>query len=392
MTGKGIFTMKRLILIVTLISLLAIISNSASADEWGYIIIPKGKSLKIGFGAALSGDYATLGMGERNGVEMAVSEKKSIKGFPLELEIGDDQCEGAPSVALAERFGADPLIVGVIGFMCSGGSIPASDALNRYKKVMISPSSTADALTARGLQNVFRTCWNDRIQGRVAAEFALKQGWKRAAVIHDKSAYGQGIADEFKSNFENGKGSVISYEGITRGDKDFRAILTKVRKKQPDVIYFGGMAAEGALISRQKVDVGIKVPMIGPDGLHDVKDFIEGGGESTEGQFVTFSKEPVGQKYKDWKARFEGKYKYMGPFDAHAYDAAWVLMKAIENVAIVEEDGSLKIGKKALADEIRKISHDGITGKIKFDKRGDRVGVEVVVKKVMNRKFVEVWP
>lgn len=366
--------------------------NPATADEWGFITIPKGKPIKIGFGAALSGDYATLGIGERNGVEMAVSEKKTIKGFTIELEAGDDQCEGAPSVALAEKFGADPYVVGVVGFMCSGGSIPASDVLNRYKKVMISPSSTADAVTARGLQNIFRTCWNDRIQGKVAAEFALKQGWKRAAILHDKSAYGQGIADEFKVNFEKGKGIIVAYEGITRGDKDFRAVLTKIRKKQPDVIYFGGMAAEGALIARQKADVGIKAPMIGPDGLHDVKDFIEGGGESTEGQFVTFSKEPTGKKYREWKAKFEGKYKYMGPFDAHAYDAAWVLIQAIENVAKVEPDGSLKIGKKRLADEIRRISYEGVTGKIKFDNRGDRIGVEVVVKKVKDRKFVEVWP
>lgn len=365
--------------------------HAAVKDQWGVITIRKGETIKIGLGTTLSGAYAKLGIDIKNGVEMAVKDKGSILGFRLELQPEDDQCEGAPSVAVAEKFGADPRVVGVVGYMCSGGSIPASDVHNKYKKVMISPSSTADALTARGIPVVFRTAWNDKIQGKAAAEFALKTlKVRRVAVLHDKSAYGQGLADEFRANFERGGGETVIYEGITRGEKDFTPVLTKVLSRRPELVYFGGMAAEGALLVRQMREVGLRAPFMSDDGCYDVRDFIEASGGVAEGSYVTFAKSPKGARYAEWKKRYEATYGPLGAFSAQAYDAAMILLNAIEKVARKQQDGSLAIGKKALADAIHTIRYDGVTGKLSFDKRGDVIGAIVVVNKVEANRFVAV--
>lgn len=366
-------------------------AEAAVKDEWGVITIPKGGAVKLGLGTTLSGAYAKLGLDIKNGVEMAVKDKGSILGFPIELRVEDDQCEGAPSVAVAEKFGADPGIVGVVGYMCSGGSIPASDVHNKYKKVMISSSSTADALTARGLPVVFRTVWNDKIQGKAAAGFALKTlKVKKAAVVHDKSAYGQGLADEFKVHFEKGGGKTVAYEGIARGEKDFTPVLTKIKPKEPELIYFGGMAAEGALLVRQMKEVGLKAAFMSGDGCYDVKDFIEASGGAAEGSYVTFAKSPEGAKYAEWKKRYEGKYGPLGAFSAQGYDAAMILLSAIEKVAKKQPDGGLLIGKKVLADAVRTIGYEGVTGRLSFDRRGDVLGAIVMVNKVEGRQFVAV--
>ena len=178
---------KKLAVFLVVTMFLASFALSAHADEWGTITIPAGKPIKIALGAMLTGDYASLGIDIKYGAEMAVQEKGSILGHPLLLQSEDDGCSGPPSVAIAEKVCNDPLVVGLVGYMCSGGSKPASDVHNKYKVVMVSPSSTALELTARGIPVFFRTCWNDKIQAKRAAAFAWSKGWKKVAVIHDKS-------------------------------------------------------------------------------------------------------------------------------------------------------------------------------------------------------------
>lgn len=365
--------------------------KAAPAAEWGSITVPKGSAIKVGLGAMLTGDYAKLGDDIRKGALFALEEKGTIQGFKLELRAEDDGCEGAPSVAVAEKMIADPLVAGFLGNMCSGGTIPASEVYNRAHMVMISPSSTADGVTAKKLPIVNRTTWNDIVQGKAAGDFALqKLKAKTAAVLHDKSAYGQGLADEFKKNFEAGGGKVVAYEGLTRGDKDFTPVLTKIKPSNADVLYFGGMAAEGALIARQIKDVGISSKFISDEGLYDEKDYIQASGGAAEGTYVTYAKTIEGTKFADWKKKYEAKYGPIGTYTAHAYDAALVLLDAIEKVAKVGADGSLQIDKKALADAVRATKVEGVTGPVKFDDRGDRVGAVVVVYEVKGGKFVEV--
>jgi len=375
--------MKRSVLMMVLLvfGLWMISSAFAAEDEWGVITIPKGKTVHLGFSAALTGDYANLGLDEQNGVTLALEDKKSeVLGFKIELLSNDDQCEGSPAMAIAEKLAADPQFVGLIGYMCSGGSIPASKTLEKYGFSMISPSSTAAEYTARGMKNVFRTCFNDSAQGKVAGEYAANVlKLKTAAVLHDKSQYGQPIAENFKKTFESLGGKAVAVEGVTRGDKDFRPILTKIKPMNPQAVYFGGMAAEGALVARQMKDIGIqKALFISDDGCYSVPDFIEGAAPASDGAYITFAR-PAGEEYKKWEDRFVKRFGNKPvTFAPQAYDATIAILMAIEKVGKVQADGSLVIGKKALADAIRGVSFDGVTGKVGFTETGDSQSTVVV--------------
>ena len=370
-----------LLLLITLFMVFT--AFTAHADDWGTITIPAGKPIKIGLGAMLTGDYASLGIDIKNGAEMAVEEKGTLLGHDIELQAEDDGCAGPPSVAIAEKLCNDPLIVGLVGYMCSGGSKPASDVHNKYKVVMVSPSSTALELTARGIPVFFRTCWNDKIQAKRAAAFAWSQKWTKVAAIHDKSDYGQSLAEDFAENMRAKGAEIVAFEGITRGDKDFSPVLTKIKPFRPQLIYFGGMAAEGVLIVRQMKRAGLgKAHFMSDDGCYTEKDFIQAGGNAALGSYVTYAKEPD----PVWVKKFEAKYGPRQTFSPQAYDAANILMMAVEKAAQKKPDGSLLIGKKALRDAVSATRLEGITGTISFDKYGDRTGSVVVIYKVVEEK------
>ncbi|MFN3534286.1 MAG: branched-chain amino acid ABC transporter substrate-binding protein [Desulfatiglandales bacterium] len=374
--------MIRSLLAVFLLIGLFVAGPLMAQDQWGEIVIPPQKPLKIGVGTMLTGDYASMGIDIKNGAEMAISEKGTIHGHPIQLQAEDDGCAGPPSVAIAEKFCNDPLIVGVIGYMCSGGSKPASDIHNKYKVVMISPSSTAEELTKRNIPVFFRTCWNDIIQAKRAADFAIHKGFKRVAVIHDKSDYGQSLAEAFLKGIKEKGGEIVATEGITRGDKDFTPVLAKIKPLKPQLVYFGGMAAEGVLIVRQMKRAGIQADFMSDDGCFTEKDFIQAGGKAAIGSYITYAQEPTPQ----WVERFEKKYGPRQTFSPQAYDATVVLMSAVEKVAKKKEDGGLVIGKKALRDQVAKTEIDGVTGPIKFNPNGDRTGSVVAIYQVVEEK------
>jgi branched-chain amino acid transport system substrate-binding protein len=382
--------MKKMFVILSLLALGLLVSSAFAEDEWGTITIPKGKPIHLGFSAALTGDYANLGLDEQNGVQLALEDKGSeVLGFKVELLAEDDQCEGSPAMAIAEKFSADPLFVGIIGHMCSGSSIPASKTFEKNGYIMISPSSTAAEYTARGMQNVFRTCFNDAVQGKVAARYAANVlKLKTAAVLHDKSQYGQPIAENFQKTFEELGGKVVTFEGVTRGDKDYRPILTKIKPMKPQAVYFGGMAAEGSLVVRQMRDIGInKALFLSDDGCYSVPDFIEGAGEASDGAYITFAR-PAGEALDAWSKRFEERFGNPPVvFAPQAYDATNALLMGIEKAGKVQDDGSLVIGKKALADAVRSLEFQGATGTVGFTETGDSLS-EVVVWKVENKEFV----
>jgi branched-chain amino acid transport system substrate-binding protein len=381
---------KNLVIMILLVLSLGISSAFAAEDEWGVITIPKGESIHLGFAAALTGDYANYGLDERDGMLLALEDQGAeILGFKVEPLIEDDQCEGSPAMAIAEKYSADPLFVGLIGHMCSPGSIPASKTYEKHGFSMISPSTTAAEYTARGMQNVFRTCFSDDVQGKVAAEYAINVlKLKTAAVLHDKSSYGQPIAENFKNTFEALGGKVIIYEGITRGDKDFRQTLTKIKPVDPQIVYFGGMAAEGVLIVRQMKDIGLtKAQFMSVDGCYSVPDFIEAAGDASDKAYITFA-QPKGEEYDVWEKRFTQRFGYKPvTYSPQTYDATMALLMALEKVAKVQDDGSLVIEKKALADAIRGLEFEGVSGKVGFTKTGDSKS-GVVMYQVQEGDFV----
>lgn len=346
----------------------------------------KTDAIQIGVAGPMTGDQSKMGMDFRNGVALAVEEWNNhggVLGKRIEVVIGDDQHDPKQAVSVANKLVNDG-VVGVIGHFNSSCSIPASDIYQRAGIPMISPGSTNPQLTEKGYSNVFRVCGRDDQQGKVGAEFATDRlQLKRVAVIHDKTTYGQGLADEFKKAL--GKGvEVVYYGGIVQGDKDFKSVLTSIREKDPELIFFGGIYTEAGLLVRQARELGIKAPFMSGDGTIDPK-FIEiAGSRAAEGTYLTFSPDPNNMPAaKDFIRNYTTKFGQIGPYSIYAYDAANILLDAIKEAATTE--GKAVIGKLHAAE------FGGATGKIRFDSKGDVTAAPYVVWITKNGKFEEYW-
>lgn len=342
--------------------------------------------IKIGVAGPMTGDQSKMGMDFRNGVSLAVEEwnsKGGVLGKKIELIIGDDQHDPKQAVSLANKMVNDG-IAGVIGHFNSSCSIPASDIYNRGGIPMISPGSTNPQFTEKGYRGVFRVCGRDNQQGKVGADFVTSQlKLKKVAVIHDKTTYGQGLADEFKKALGTGI-EVVYYGGIVQGDKDFKSVLTSIREKSPELIFFGGIYPEAGLLIRQAKELGIRAPLMSGDGTIDPK-FIEiAGAQSAEGTYLTFSPDPNNiPTAKDFLKNYTTKFGPIGPYSIYAYDAANILLTAIQTANTT--DG------KSVIDKLHSMEFNGAMGKIRFDEKGDVTSAPYVVWITKDGKFVETW-
>lgn len=361
-------------------------------DEWGLIVYEPGTEVKLGLSSALAGAYAVYGTDMLNGVTLAVEDfGGNLKGWELIVEGGDDGCEGAPGVTVAEKFGADPTILGVVGPMCSPSTVPATEIYAEHHIVMITPSSTAVIVTARGFENIFRVVANDDLQAQVTVGHLYTDlGLKTLAVLHDQSIYGQGIAEAVKVKFEEAGGTVTDIQGITRGDTDYSAVIATILAGNPEGVYFGGMDAEGALLVSQLRGAGFEGVFMGPDGIKSKPTFIDASGGAAEGSYATFGAVGGASGYDDFEARFTEKFGAPVAYAPGSYDAAKIILQAADAVAQIDPDGNLVIGRKALADKIRATPYEGITGYLEFTETGDLGKVSITVFKVENGEFVEV--
>ncbi len=342
-------------------------------------------TIRIAVAGPMTGDQSKQGNDLKNGVELAVSEwneKGGLIGKKIELLVGDDQHDPKQAVSVANKF-INSGVVGVIGHWNSSASIPASEVYHRSGIPMITPASTNPQVTDRGYSNVFRVCGRDDQQGKVAAEFVVTQlKAKRVAILHDKTTYGQGLADEFKKALGN-RAEVVYYDGIIQGDKDFRGVLTTVASKKPDVFFFGGIYPEGGLLVKQAKEVGLNAPMVSGDGVIDPV-FVQIAGAAADGAYLTFSpdttKLPSAQEIlKKYRAR----YGEPGPYSFYAYDAAQVLLQGIQKAGTM--DGF------AVSRAIHTSNYDGISGRIQFDSKGDLTKTQYVVWITKGGKFEEFW-
>jgi branched-chain amino acid transport system substrate-binding protein len=351
---------------------------------WG--CTKKSDVIRIGVAGPMTGDQSKMGTDFRNGVTLAVEEwnaKGGLLGKKIELIVGDDQHDPKQAVSIANRL-VDEGVVGVLGHFNSSCSIPASDTYNRAGIPMISPGSTNPQLTEKGYPGVFRVCGRDDQQGKVAGLFAVSQlKLKKAAVIDDKTTYGQGLADEFKKAI-SGKVDVVYDGGIVPGDKDFKSVLTAIREKKPELIFFGGIYPEMGLLVRQARELGITAPFMSGDGSIDPK-FIEiAGPQAAEGTYLTFSPDPNNiPTAKDFIAKYHARFGELGPYSIYAYDAANILLSAIK--AANTTDG------KAIDDKLHTMEFSAAAGKIRFDAKGDVTSSPYVVWITKGGKFVEYW-
>jgi len=368
--------------------------DAAPADEWGVVEVAPGDPIRLGFAAALSGaGVDVLGIDEQRGAELAVGDRPSIAGHDMELVIEDSLCSGEGGTAVANKFVADPSIVAVVGHMCSGSSIPASDIYEAAHYTMVSPSSTAVAFTARGLAAANRVCWSDAIQGPAAAGYAYNTlGARTMATIHDGSPYGEGLVNETAAAFEALGGTVVAQEAVAVGDTDMRPVLTKIGAENPDMIYFGGFVAEGAFLASQRFDVGLgDVIFMGADGIK-ADDYIKAAGDAAEGTYASAADlGAAGPGLTAFFAKYEATYGETppAPFHAHTYDAVNVIMDAIYASAVEGPDGTLWIGRKALNDAIRSTTGlQGLSGVINCDEKGDCGTGTVAISEVVGDEFV----
>ncbi len=343
-------------------------------------------TIKIGVAGPLTGDQGAFGQELKNGALIAVEERNAkggVLGSMIEISWGDDQHDPKQAVAVANKF-VNEGVVGVIGHFNSSCSIPASTIYHDGKVVQLTPASTNPAFTERGLWNVFRVCGRDDQQGSVAATFIAKRLKKsRIAALHDKTTYGQGLADETVKALEKARIKPVYYGGITQGEKDYRPVLTAMKGKDPEILFYGGIYPEAILLTKQMRELGMKTIFVSGDGVW-TKEYIEIAGSDAEGAFITFTPDQAKIKeaqgvIKTHKEKFGSD---VGAYTVYSYVAANILLDA---VAATKSTDAVKI-----ADYIRKTRWNTALGPIQFDKKGDVLVSPYVVWEVKNGKFVEV--
>ncbi len=332
-------------------------------------------TIKIATQTPLSGGQASLGEGIKLAAQLAIEQKKAAiekLGFKVELVPYDDQAKPDVGVANAKNIIADKNIFLVIGHFNSGVAIPSSEVYKDVQLAMISPANTNPVVTDRNLLNVNRVCGRDDVQGAVGAKFAketLKA--KTAYVVHDKTTYGQGVAEFFRDDSKKLGIDVAGFEG-TEEKSNFDPIVTPIKAKNPDIVYFGGIYDQMAPFYKAVREKGVKSVFLAPDGA-DASDFVKIGGKAVVGTYYTTAAGPVAMypKAKEFAKTYKEKFKKdPEPYGAEAYDATSLGLKAIETA--IKEAGGKMPSREAVAVAIRKTKHDGITGHIEFDSKGDR--------------------
>ncbi|MBL8702502.1 MAG: branched-chain amino acid ABC transporter substrate-binding protein [Alphaproteobacteria bacterium] len=328
------------------------------------------QDITIASAGPMTGQYAAFGQQLKRGAEMAVADinaRGGVLGRKLKLEIGDDACDPKQAVAVANQL-ATKKVAFVAGHFCSSSSIPASQVYNESGILQITPASTNPRLTdeaaQKGWNNVFRTCGRDDAQGTIAGRWlASNYKGKKVAIIHDKSTYGKGLADETKKAMNAAGLREAMYEAITQGDKDFTALISKMKQAGVDVIYHGGYHTEAGLMVRQAREQGFGAVFVSGDALVD-NEYWKITGPAGQGTIMTFAPDP--RNAPTAKGIVE-KFKAQG-FDPEGYTL--YTYAAIQVwAAAAEKAKSIDAGK--LAAQIHGNKFSTVIGDLQYDKKGD---------------------
>ncbi|MEA2470596.1 MAG: branched-chain amino acid transport system substrate-binding protein [Thermoleophilaceae bacterium] len=331
--------------------------------------------VKLGVAAPITGNSAAIGTQLKNGASQAVEDLNkagTLKGTTLTVTVGDDASDPKQGVSVANKFVGDGVKF-VVGHFNSGVTIPASDVYLENNMLMITPSATNPTLTEKGKWDVFRTCGRDDQQGAVAAQYietSLKG--KKIAILHDKTTYGKGLADATKDSLAKDNLKPVLYEGVNTGEKDYSAVVSKIKQSGAEIVYWGGLHPEGGLIRRQMTDQGVTATMMSGDGITD-NEFAAIGGPGVEGTLMTFGpdprKKPTASAVVD-----EFKAKNFDPqaYTLYSYAAVQVMAQAAEMAKSVDPK------KMAEAMHSGKPFHT-VLGDISFDKKGDLTKADYVM-------------
>ncbi|MDX3576347.1 branched-chain amino acid ABC transporter substrate-binding protein [Streptomyces sp. FL07-04A] len=341
----------------------------------------------IGVDAPLTGDLSALGLGIKNSADLAAktaNKKEYVKGVEFKIEALDDQAQPSVGQQNAQKFISDKEVLGVVGPLNSSVSQQMQKPFSDAGLTQVSPANTGTELTqgdgwktgnsVRPFKTFFRTATTDEIQGAFAAEYLFsKAGKKKVYLIDDQKTYGAGLAASFKTNFTKLGGQIVGTDHVNPDDRDFNAVVAKIKKTGADALYYGGEYPAAAPLSQQLKDSGQNIPLMGGDGIYSGE--FPKLNKKAEGDLAT----SVGKPVEDLPSakEFIANYKTAGYKDAYeaygglTYDATWSVIEAVK-LAVEGNDGKVPAdGRKAVLDAMSKVKFDGVTGTISFDEFGD---------------------
>lgn len=353
-----------------------------------------GEKLVIAVVGPMSGQYSDYGSTAKAGAEYALKEKQEAfkaLGFEVQLSAQDDQADPKQGVAVAQMLISNPDVVGVVGHATTGASITAAAQYDQEKLVMVSPSATGSDLTEQGKKIVHRICARDDQQGSKAAIYAKNQlGVKTAFVMHDKAAYGQGLAEEVKKQFEKDGVEIVGFEGVTAGEKDYSAVINQIVSKNPEMIYFGGYYSDAGIIVKQAREKGYKGIFMGGDG-YDSADLVKiAGADNANNVVFTSTVGDVGAtpEGKKWIEDFEKSTgNKVGIFTSFGYDSMGVMLSGLEEA--IKANGGKKPTREQVLEAVHKTKdYKGKFVNVTFNEKGDNEFASVYVYKYENGQKV----
>ncbi|WP_018125980.1 branched-chain amino acid ABC transporter substrate-binding protein [Desulfovibrio oxyclinae] len=376
--------MKRLMLLCVAMLAVVLLAGCGGGEEK---TAEEGKVLEIGSISPLTGPYAADGNDIKNGALTAIEVVKSEGGIPgfsdITLSSQDSACDPRQAVAAANKL-INEEVSGVIGAYCSSATIPASETLAEENIVMLTPASTSEKVTERGLKYMFRTCGRDDDQSKAAATFIrdfLKAG--NVYIVDDKTTYSQGLADNLEKLCPEYGIEVLAHDHVNQGDKDFSAVLTKVKAANPDVFYVSLQnSATGALMLTQAKRMGIDAEILAQDAVYHPQ-LMEIAKDAANGVYLTFGyTDKESESYKRFLDAYKPKYGDPGAYSAYAYDSAMAYLKAVKQAGSADAD---KV-RQALLD----MTFEGASKRIDYKSNGDS-GSNYVIQVVRDGEFVNFW-
>jgi branched-chain amino acid transport system substrate-binding protein len=333
--------------------------------------------VKFGMAGPITGPSAATGAQMKNGVDQAaedINKAGGILGQKIVVSYGDDVSDPKQGVSVANKFAADGVKF-VIGDYNSGVTIPSSLVYQENGILEITPASTNPTVTERKMWNIFRVCGRDDQQGKVAGGYILKHfKGKKIAVVHDKTTYGKGLADEMKKAINAGGMKEVLYEGINTGEKDYSALVSKIKQSGADLVYFGGLYTEGGLIVRQMRDQGVKAPLMGGDGITS-DEFASVGGPGVEGTLMTYGPDP---RNKPEAKKIVEEFRHRAqPFEPEAYTLySYAGVQVIKQAA----EAAKSLDPKKVAEKMHSgMKFKTVLGDLSFDKKGDITKLDYVM-------------
>jgi len=337
---------------------------------------PAGVTVTIAHAGPLTGSIAHLGKDDENGVALAVQhandKKLTLGGKPVTFKMvsEDDQADPKVGTTVAQKL-VDAKVAAVVGHLNSGVTIPASEIYSKAGIPVISGSATNPTLTERGLKGVYRTVGRDDQQGpAIAAYIAGELKGKKVALVDDKTAYGEGLANEVEKALKAAKVTIVTRERTTDKETDFKAVLTKIKGKNPDVVFHGGMDATGGPMLKQARELGIKAVFAFGDGAC-TDEMAKLAGASAEGFTCSQAGLPAVAASKDFQDAFKAKFGEIKQYAPYFYDGAMAIVEAMKKADSV--DPAVFVPKMA------EVSFQGATGKVEFDAKGDRKDAEMTI-------------